>query len=144
MDDMRAFFNLIDDFAIVVVDYNNGNIIYMNDEARQKVLVNLKAMDFFRNRNELQKVIGNKKKVRFRMTCNGENNLTGVFYRMNFENEDAVIAYLDKNVSPDADSDTTIILDGFYRQYYSVFMVNGIPTVRLRSIPKALAIIWNL
>lgn len=46
MDDMRAFFNLIDDFAIVVVDYNNGNIIYMNDEARQKVLVNLKAMDF--------------------------------------------------------------------------------------------------
>lgn len=86
------------------------------------------------------------------MTCNGENNLTGVFYRMNFENEDAVIAYLDKNVSPDADSDTTIILDGFYRQYYSVFMVNGntgniiycIPTVRLRSIPKALAIIWNL
>ena len=125
MDDMRAFFNLIDDFAIVVVDYNNGNIIYMNDEARQKVLVNLKAMNFFRNRNELQKVIGNKKKVRFRMTCNGENNLTGVFYRMNFENEDAVIAYFDKNVSPDADSDTTIILDGFYRQYYSVFMVNG-------------------
>lgn len=59
------------------------------------------------------------------MTCNGENNLTGVFYRMNFENEDAVIAYFDKNVSPDADSDTTIILDGFYRQYYSVFMVNG-------------------
>ena len=95
MDDMRAFFNLIDDFAIVVVDYNNGYSIYMNDEASQKVLVNLKAMDFFRNRNELQKVIGNKKKVRFRMTCNGENNLTGVFYRMNFENEDAVIAYLD-------------------------------------------------
>lgn len=30
------------------------------------------------------------------MTCNGENNLTGVFYRMNFENEDAVIAYFDK------------------------------------------------
>ena len=27
MDDMRAFFNLIDDFAIVVVDYNNGNIM---------------------------------------------------------------------------------------------------------------------
>ena len=36
MDDMRAFFNLIDDFAIVVVDYNNGNIIYMNDKERKK------------------------------------------------------------------------------------------------------------
>lgn len=125
MDGMREFFNLIDDFAIVVVGYNNGNIIYMNEEARKSILVNLKAMDFFRNRNELQKVIGNKKKVRFRMTCNGENNLTGVFYRMNFENEDAIIAYVDKTASTDTDSDTTIILDGFYRQYYSVFMVNG-------------------
>ena len=116
MDGMREFFYLIDDFAIVVVGYNNGNIIYMNEEARKSILVNLKAMDFFRNRNELQKVIGNKKKVRFRMTCNGENNLTGVFYRMNFENEDAIIAYVDKTASTDTDPDTTIILDGFYRQ----------------------------
>lgn len=35
----ESIFNLIDDFAIVVVDYNNGNIIYMNDEARQKYLL---------------------------------------------------------------------------------------------------------
>ena len=55
MDNIKSFFDMVDEYSIVVVGYEKCNILYMNDSARDGIIINAKAFEYFQNEKFVKK-----------------------------------------------------------------------------------------
>lgn len=151
MDNIKSFFDMVDEYSIVVVGYEKCNILYMNDSARDGIIINAKAFEYFQNEKFVKKAIGNKKKVKFRIAPEGVRTLNGTLYRMDFMGEDAIVAYVEhgKSIADTLDDnqenyvtvnedngilnnkyelairENSAIVDSLCKEYYSIFIVEA-------------------
>ena len=151
MDNLKKFFDMVDEYSIVVVGYEKCNILYMNDSARDRIILNAKAFEYFQDVDFIHKVIGDKSKVKFRIAPDGARTLNGTLYRMEFMGEDSVVAYIEHgksiantleekqdnyvivNGKQDVNNrkyelairENSAIVDSLCKEYYSIFIVEA-------------------
>lgn len=151
MDNIKSFFDMVDDYSIVVVGYEKCNILYMNDSARDRIIINAKAFEYFQDVDFIHKAIGNKQKVKFRIAPEDSRTINGSLYRMEFMGEDAIVAYIEhtKSIANTLDDEqenyifvntnqdilnnkyelaireNSTIVDSLCKEYYSIFIVDS-------------------
>ena len=148
MEHISDFFDVVDEYAIFIFAYDDGEVLYMNQCAIDKENNKEKGVDYLKNIDTLRIVLGNEKKKKIRITPSKDRVFTGTLYRTEYKGRDAVIAYMnqyDENkgsagisevvinversasdkAGGDFSEDELAVIDGMYDEYFSVIIVNA-------------------